>query len=122
MLLVAPFGAAAHLANAVRDFPLDAAAASRNLAQVLGVRLSRGLAVGLALLVGLGVAIAFAVGDRPSPVSAVVGGLGLAAVAFGSHGSIAGSGRHCSLRRSAGLSRGPWQPGGRGSGRSFGAR
>ena len=87
MLLVAPFAAAAHLANALRDFPLDAAAGSRNLAQVLGPRLSRGLAVGLALFVGLGVAIAFAGGDRPSPVSAVLGGLGLAAVAFGSTGA-----------------------------------
>ena len=86
MLLVAPFAAAAHLANAVRDFPLDAAAASRNLAQVLGLRVSRVLAVGLALLVGLGVAIAFAVEDRPSPVSAVLAGLGLATVAFGSTG------------------------------------
>ena len=86
MLLVAPFAAAAHLANAVRDFPLDAAAASRNLAQFLGLRISRGLAFGLALLVGLGVALAFVPGDRPSPVSAVLGGLGLAAVAFGSTG------------------------------------
>lgn len=87
MLLVAPFAAAAHLANALRDFPLDSAAASRNLAQLLGPRRSLWLAVGLALLVGVGVAIAFAGGDRPSSVSAVLGSLGLAAVAIGATGA-----------------------------------
>jgi protoheme IX farnesyltransferase len=83
MLLVAPFAAAAHLANALRDFPLDAADSSRNLAQLLGRARSHRLAVGLALLVGVGVAVAFAAGGRLSPASVGLGGIGLAAVAIG---------------------------------------
>ena len=87
MLLVAPFAAAAHLANALRDFPLDSAGSSRNLAQLLGRARSHWLAVGLTLLVGLGVAAAFAVDDRLPPVSALLGGIGLTAVAIGATGA-----------------------------------
>ncbi len=87
MVLVAPFAAAAHLANALRDFPLDAAGSSRNLAQVLGRRRSQWLAVGLTLVVGLGVAAAFAVDDRLPPASALLGIIGLAAMAIGATGA-----------------------------------
>lgn len=87
MLLVAPFAAAAHLANALRDFPLDAAGSSRNLAQLLGRARSHRLAVGLALLVGVGVAVSFAAGGRLAPASVVLGGIGLAAVAIGATGA-----------------------------------
>lgn len=83
MLLVAPFAAAAHLANALRDFPLDKAGFSRNLAQLLGRTASHRLAVGLALGVGLGSAVAFAAGDRLLPASALLGALGLGAVGIG---------------------------------------
>ena len=87
MLLVAPFAAAAHLANALRDFPLDAAGSSRNLAQLLGRARSHRLAVGLALVVGVGIAVAFTAGDRPSLASVALGGFGLAAVAIGATGA-----------------------------------
>jgi protoheme IX farnesyltransferase len=85
--LIGPFAAAAHLANTLRDFPLDAAAGSRNLAQLLGPGLTRWLAVGLALGVGAGVGYAFALGGRLSPASAALGALGLAAVAIGATGT-----------------------------------
>ena len=81
--LVVPFAAAAHLANALRDWEADAAAGSRNLAQVMGRGRSRVLAVGLALGVGIGVAVAFALSDRLQPVSVALGAVGIAAVAQG---------------------------------------
>jgi 4-hydroxybenzoate polyprenyltransferase len=87
MLLVAPFAAAAHLANALRDFSVDAAGSSRNLAQVLGRAPSHRLAVGLALLVGVGVAVAFAADERLSPGSVALGGFGLVAIAIGATGA-----------------------------------
>jgi 1,4-dihydroxy-2-naphthoate octaprenyltransferase len=52
-LLVGPFAAAAHLANALRDFDADAALGSRNLTQVLGWRAGQVLAVALAMGVGV---------------------------------------------------------------------
>jgi len=64
--LVAPFAMAAHLANTLRDFEVDASGASRSLAQVIGRRNSRLLAAGLALAVGLGVRRR--TGDRGSSV------------------------------------------------------
>jgi 4-hydroxybenzoate polyprenyltransferase len=85
-LLVAPFAAAAHLANVLRDFEPDAALGSRNLAQVLGRRPAHLLAWGLAMAVGLGVGVALAVDGSASPVAHVPGIIGLAAVAQGIRG------------------------------------
>jgi 4-hydroxybenzoate polyprenyltransferase len=82
-LLVAPFAAAGHLANAVRDFDADAALGSRNLAQVLGRRVAFFLAWGLAMAVGAGVGLAFALGGRLDPVGAALGLAGLVAVGQG---------------------------------------
>ena len=82
-LLVVPFAASAHLANALRDWDVDAAAGSRNAAQVIGRRRSRWVAVGLALGVGLGVAAAFALAERLQPVSVALGAAGIVAVAQG---------------------------------------
>jgi len=82
-LLVAPFAAAAHLANTVRDFDADAAIGSRNLAQVLGRRRSFGLAYCLALGIGVGVGaflLRDGVIDRPG---LVLGAAGIVAVAQG---------------------------------------
>jgi 4-hydroxybenzoate polyprenyltransferase len=85
-LLVAPFAAAAHLANVLRDFEADAALGSRNLAQVLGRRSAHLLAWGLAMAVGLGVGVALAVGGSATPLALVPGVIGLAAVAQGIRG------------------------------------
>lgn len=82
-LLVAPFAAAAHLANVLRDFEADAALGSRNLAQVLGRRPAHLLAWGLAMAVGLGVGLALAIGGSATPMALVPGVIGLAAVAQG---------------------------------------
>lgn len=82
-LLVAPFAAAAHLANVLRDFEADAALGSRNLAQVLGRRAAHLLAWGLAMAVGLGVGLALVVGGSATPLAVVPGLVGLAAVAQG---------------------------------------
>lgn len=82
-VLVAPFAAAGHLANAVRDFEADAATGSRNLAQVLGRPAAFFLAWSLAMAVGGGVGAAFAIGGRLDPVGAVLGLAGLVAVAQG---------------------------------------
>jgi len=81
--LVAPFAVAAHLANTLRDFEADAAGGSRSLAQVLGRRASRWVAIGLALAVGLGAGAALLIGGRPQPASLALGLLGLGAVAQG---------------------------------------
>lgn len=85
-LLVAPFAAAAHLANVLRDFEADAALGSRNLAQVLGRRRAHVLAWGLAMGVGLGVGVALLAGGAASPMALVPGIIGLAAVAQGIRG------------------------------------
>ena len=82
-LLVMPFAAAAHLANALQDFETDAAEGSRSLVQVLGRRGSRYLATGLALGVGVGVAGGFAAAARLEPVGVALGLAGIAAVAQG---------------------------------------
>jgi 4-hydroxybenzoate polyprenyltransferase len=82
-VLVAPFAAAAHLTNALRDFEPDAQLGSRNLAQVIGERRAFWLAWGLAMGVGIGVGVAFILGGKLDPVGAVLGVAGLAAVAQG---------------------------------------
>lgn len=82
-LLVAPFAAAAHLANVLRDFDADAALGSRNLAQVLGPRVAHLLAWSLAMAVGLGVGAALVIGGSATPIALVPGAIGLAAVAQG---------------------------------------
>ncbi len=82
-LIVAPFAAAAHLANALRDFEADATLGSRNLAQVLGRRAAHMLAWGLAMAVGMGVGAALAIGGSATPIALVPGIIGLAAVAQG---------------------------------------
>lgn len=85
-ILVAPFAAAAHLANAVRDFDADAAGASRNLAQVLGR--SRALRLAWALCLSVGALVgAWLVVAGPVVLPAVVLGIiGLVAVAQGARG------------------------------------
>lgn len=82
-LLVAPFAAAAHLANTVRDFETDAALGSRSLTQALGRRPAFLVAWGLAMAVGIAVGLAFAVGGRADGLGAVLGVVGLFAVAQG---------------------------------------
>lgn len=82
-LLVAPFAAAAHLANTLRDFDADAALGSRCLAQVLGRQNAHRLAVGLAVGVAVVVALSFALADRLEPASVVLGVLGLVAILRG---------------------------------------
>jgi 4-hydroxybenzoate polyprenyltransferase len=86
-LLVGPFAAAAHLANTLRDFEGDQATGSRNLAQLLGRTRSFRLAWVLAMAVGLGVGLAFALGGRVEVVGGVLGVVGLIAVAQGYAGS-----------------------------------
>lgn len=85
-LLVGPFAAAAHLANTLRDYDADAALGSRSLTQVLGPR--RGLAVAwtLGMAVGLVVGAGWAVTGRLDLPAAVLGVIGLAAVAQGMAG------------------------------------
>jgi 4-hydroxybenzoate polyprenyltransferase len=82
-LLVAPFAAAAHLANTLRDFDLDRAAGSRSLAQLLGHDASQRLALALALGVGLVVALGLGIGGQLRPVSLSLGLIGLVAVLQG---------------------------------------
>jgi len=81
--LVAPFAAAAHLVNVVRDFEGDRRLGSRNLAQLLGQRAAAWTAWSLAMAVGLGVGLALTLGGRTSAPSLLIGLLGLAAVAQG---------------------------------------
>ena len=88
-LLVAPFAAAAHLANVLRDFDADAALGSRNLAQVLGRRRAFVLAWGMALGVGIAVGAALLLGGPIHPMALVLGGAGLAAIAQGARGADA---------------------------------
>jgi len=82
-LIVGPFAAAAHLANALRDFDGDALVGSRNLAQAIGraraFRLAWGIAVGVGLVVGAALLIAGPV----APASLSLGLVGLGAVAQG---------------------------------------
>jgi len=88
-LLVAPFAAAAHLANTLRDFEADARLGSRNLAQVLGRTLTFALAWCLAMVVGLGTAAALIIRGEAPGSSALLGVVGIVAVAQG----ISGPGR-----------------------------
>lgn len=85
-LLVAPFAAAAHLANVLRDFDADAAQDSRNIAQVLGRERAFRVAWGLALAVGTGVGAALLVGGAVSLPALGLGVLGLVAIAQGARG------------------------------------
>jgi len=82
-VIVGPFAAAAHLANALRDFDVDRRLASRNLAQVLGrmaaFRVAGGMALGVAAVVG----VAFAFGGRVTPLPLALGAIGVGAVALG---------------------------------------
>jgi 4-hydroxybenzoate polyprenyltransferase len=82
-LLVAPFAAAAHLANALRDYTADASMGRRNLAQVLGRGSAQLTAWALAMAVGVGVGAALIAGGGVGPVTAVLGVVGLVAVAQG---------------------------------------
>jgi 4-hydroxybenzoate polyprenyltransferase len=82
-LLVGPFAASAHLANALRDYDADRAEGSRNLAQVLGPRATHGIAVIGALGVGIGVGLALVIGGRAPWPAILLGGMGLAAVLAG---------------------------------------
>jgi 4-hydroxybenzoate polyprenyltransferase len=84
--LAATFAAAAHLANTLRDFDVDATTESRSLAQVVGRRNTHLLAVGCAAAVGLGVGLALVAGGRLSGASLALGAAGLGAVAFGALG------------------------------------
>lgn len=81
--LVAPFAAAAHLANVARDFDVDAAAGSRSAAQVLGRERSVWVAWALAMGVGIGVGAVLALGGSAGAPSIVLGSAGLVAVAQG---------------------------------------
>jgi len=85
--LLAPFAIAAHLANTLRDFEVDAAGGSRSLAQVLGRDASQRLAVGLALAVGLGFGVALLAGGRGTAPTIGLGVVGLVAVAQGLTGA-----------------------------------
>jgi 4-hydroxybenzoate polyprenyltransferase len=85
-LLVAPFAAAAHLANVLRDFDADAAQSSRNLAQVLGRNRAFVAAWATALGVGLAVGAALLAGGPIHPLGLGLGILGLAAIAQGVRG------------------------------------
>ena len=82
-LLVAPFAAAAHLANTLRDFDADAAIGSRCLAQVLGRQNAHWLAVGLAVGVAAVVALSFALASQLEPASVALGVFGLLAILRG---------------------------------------
>lgn len=83
VLLVAPFAAAAHLANTLRDFEADAALGSQCLAQVLGRATAQRLALVLALGVGVGVGLAFVLSAQLEAASVVLGVLGLLAILRG---------------------------------------
>ena len=85
-LLVAPFAAAAHLANAVRDFDADASLGRRNLAQALGRRTALAGAWLLAMGVGVGVGAVLLAEGSVDPLAGLLGIIGLAAVAQGGAG------------------------------------
>jgi hypothetical protein len=83
VLLVGPFAVAAHLANTLKDFEADAAMLSGNLAQRLGRRRAAAVAWGLATGVGVGVGVALGIGDGLGSLPAILGLIGLLAVAQG---------------------------------------
>ena len=81
--MIAPLAAAAHLANTLRDWDADAAVGSRSLSQVLGRQGSRRAALVLAVGTGLAAGtLAFWAG-RLGIGTAVLGVIGLLAVAQG---------------------------------------
>jgi 4-hydroxybenzoate polyprenyltransferase len=82
-VIVGPFAAAAHLANTLRDFDVDARVGSRNLAQTLGRARAFRLAWGLVVGVGLGVGAALLVAGSVAPASLGLGVVGLGAVLQG---------------------------------------
>ncbi len=84
--LVAPFAVAAHLANTLRDWEADAMHGSGSLAQVLGRRRSRLLALVLGLGVGAAVAVVLLGSGRTTLPTVVMGGAGLAAMGLGVRG------------------------------------
>lgn len=81
--LVAPFAAAAHMANLARDFEIDRGTGSRNLVQVIGGPTATWLAWAIALAVGVGVGLALTLGGRTSAQTLAIGLLGVAAIAQG---------------------------------------
>ena len=87
VLLAVPLAAllavAAHLANVLRDFDVDAATGSRSLAQVIGRVAAMRLAVGLTLAVGIVAGLALVVGGTINPLSLALGALGFVAVGAG---------------------------------------
>jgi 4-hydroxybenzoate polyprenyltransferase len=85
-LLVAPFAAAAHLANVLRDFEADAAQGSRSFAHVLGRDRAFRLAWGLAVLVGAAVGAWLIVGQLAAWPALALGAIGLVGVAAGVRG------------------------------------
>jgi 4-hydroxybenzoate polyprenyltransferase len=82
-LLVAPFAAAAHLANALRDFEADTALGRRSLAQAMGRRTALNAAWLLAMGVGLGVGAVVLASGWIGLESGALGVIGLVAVAQG---------------------------------------
>jgi 4-hydroxybenzoate polyprenyltransferase len=82
-VLVGPFAAAAHLANTVRDFDVDARLGSRNLSQVLGRGVAFNLSWALAMTVGITAAALVVLGGGVAPLPLGLGLVGLAAVAQG---------------------------------------
>ena len=82
-IIVGPFAVAAHLANTMRDFAVDAALGSRNLAQRLGRRGAFAVAWGLAVSVGVGAGIGLAAAGSLGPASLAIGAIGLVAVIQG---------------------------------------
>ncbi len=85
-LLAAPFAAAAHVANVLRDFEADAAQGSRSFAHAIGRDRAFRLAWGLAMLVGVAVGAWLIAGGMTSWPALALGGIGLAAVAAGVRG------------------------------------
>lgn len=81
--LVAPFAAAAHLANTLRDWDADTAGGSRSLSQVLGRGWSRRAALVLAIGTGLAAGALALWAGRLGVATAVLGVIGLLAVAQG---------------------------------------
>ena len=82
-LLVGPFAVAAHLANTLRDFDVDARAGSANLAQHLGRGGTFGVAWGMAMAVGIGVGLAFGLTGQLNAVTMALGLAGIVAVGQG---------------------------------------
>ena len=74
---------AAHLANTLRDFDIDASAGSRALAQVLGRANARAVAVICALIAGGGLVVTLLISGAPTPASLALTAAGLGAVVIG---------------------------------------